>query len=149
VSGDMPRLRWGYHPAFNIRKFYGAIEMISGNTARERTRPPTRNDMTFPSKSFISSGDEAMLIYRVYESYFEDLLSLIDTDVTIDRLFEVLEGSPMFSSVFRSKYAELKKNGQYIAMTNKVVSLSKNDSRVMKGRYTVSCFVIIMCLDVS
>jgi len=85
-----------------------------------------------------------MMIYRIYEGYFSDLLSLIDTGVLIDEMFKLLEESHMFQSVFKLGYSELKGKKSFLGLTDKVAYLMKNDNQVLKAKKKVSCIVLII-----
>jgi hypothetical protein len=138
LGGSMPPLRSNHHPAHTFRKMSGAIELISRNQPFGKTRPKRTNEFEFKKNSFISANDEKHLIYRVFEEYFESLLSLNGGIINIRDLFSTLEKSSLHQAVFSENYETMMSSPGYLSMTPKIVSLIKHDSRVKSAKYKVS-----------
>jgi hypothetical protein len=143
LSGQTPEYRSNNHPAYNVRKLYESIKIVSGNAPIEKTRPKNRNDHSFRNLSYIARPDEERLLYRVYEVYLDSVLSFVGTSITIGELFVYLESSRMYSSLFCLEFSELSNDPFYKAMTKEVVYLMKNDSQVKKAEHKVSFVTLI------
>jgi hypothetical protein len=150
LSGISPLTKHSFHPSYNLRKFYEVIEMISGSCPVARTRSKSQNDTAYKKLSFISRKDESILIYRVFETYFLQLISIIpsQTGLALNNLFRVLENSSMYQCLFREKYEVLVQDPLFCAMTERVCTLAKHDSRVQSAKKKV-CYPFNIWLDLA
>lgn len=130
LSGVIPIYSLKKHPAYNVRKLFGAIDLVAGNDTVEKTRPKRPDESQFQKLSSISRDDERLLVYRIYEPYFDSLFSFVKSDISKKDVFVFLETSKRFKCLFTLEYSALISDSKFKAMTTRVVALAKQDSRV-------------------
>jgi hypothetical protein len=135
--GKLPSMTNDFHPSYHIRKLRDVIDLMRYPTPHRNTKPKASTTGKTSSSTSIGRNFQSILLYKMIDPYWKSLRKLTSLEVDFTTLVGVLRAYDRYRAVFRFDGEEVLNNPMFIAMSDRVAMIAKNDTLVKIGKATV------------